>query len=93
MAVIMEVADQRHLVAAHAQAVADVGDRLGGVMGVDRDPDDLRAGIRQLHHLARRRVDVGGVGVGHRLHDDRSAAADRDGANLHGVALMPADLA
>ena len=71
MAVVMEVADQRHLVAAHAQAVADVGDGLGGVMGVDRDPDDLRAGVGQLHHLAHGRVDVRGVGVGHRLHDDR----------------------
>ena len=33
--------------------------------------------------------DIGGVGVGHRLHDDRCAAADGDLAHVHGDGLMP----
>ena len=42
----------------------------------------LRAGARQRRDLPRRRLDVGGVGIGHRLHDDRRAAADGDAADI-----------
>jgi len=50
------------------------------------------ASSRQRRHLARRRLDVGGVGVGHRLDDDRRPAADCHGmsaaadAHAHGGA-------
>ena len=36
---------------------------------------------RARRRLARGGFDVGGVGVGHRLHDDRGIAADDDAAN------------
>ncbi len=54
------------------------GDRR--LVAIDGDAHELGAGARQRRHLARRRLDVGGVGVGHRLHRDRRAAADHDRA-------------
>ena len=73
---IMEVANQRHVDVARRQPVADM--RHGGrrLVAVDGDADQLRAGARQRRHLGDGGVDVGGVGVGHRLDDDRRAAAD-----------------
>ena len=54
----------------------------GRLVAVDRDAHELGAGARQRRDLARGAFDVGGVGVGHRLHDDRRAAADRDAADI-----------
>ncbi len=93
MAVIVEVADQGNLVTPQPEPVANPRHRLGRRVGVDRHAHDLGAGIGELDHLTGRGVDVGGVGVGHRLHDDRRVAADDDVAHAHGVRLMPRDLA
>ena len=49
------------------------GGRFGGV---DGDAHHLGAGARQLLDLDRGGDRVRGIGVGHRLHDDRRAAAD-----------------
>ena len=49
-----------------------------GLVAVDRDPHQFGAGARQRRDLRHRAVDIGGVGVGHRLHHDRGAAADGD---------------
>ena len=49
-----------------------------GGIGVDRDADELRAGVGEARDLDRGRVGVGGVGVGHRLDDDRVRRADQD---------------
>ncbi len=76
MADVMEVADQRRRDPSGAQAVADMGHGGGGLVAIDRDAHQLRACPRQSRDLARGRLDVGGVGVGHRLHDDRRAAAN-----------------
>ena len=78
MAVVVEVADQRDVVAQQVQPLADGRDGAGGLVVVDGDPHDLGAGARQLDHLRGRGGDVGGVGVGHRLDDDGRAAADDD---------------
>ena len=59
------------------------GTACGGLVVVDRDPHELGAGMRQLRDLDRRRVGVGGVGVRHRLHDDRVGRPDRDVADQH----------
>ena len=93
MAVVVEVADQRHGVAQQVQPLADRRDGAGGLVVVDRDPDDLGAGACQLDHLGGGGGDVGRVGVGHRLDDHRRTAADGDVAHAHGVGLVPRPLA
>ncbi len=77
---IVEVADQRRVDAPGAQTIADMGHSRGGLVAVDRDPHQLGARPRQRRNLAGGRLDVGGVGVGHRLHDDRRARPDMDRA-------------
>ncbi len=60
---------------------ADVRNGGGGLVAVDGDAHDFGAGARQRRDLRDGAVDIGGVGVGHRLHDDRRAAADGDVAD------------
>ena len=60
----------------------DLGHGRGGLLGVDRDPDELAAGVGEPGDLDRRRVGVGRVGVRHRLDDDRMGAADEDAADV-----------
>ena len=79
---VVEVADQRHVDAHLQQPLLDVRHGGGRLVAVDRDAHDLGAGARQRRDLARGAFDVGGVGIGHRLHDDRRAAADRDAADV-----------
>ena len=86
---VMEIADQRRGDAALAQAVADVRHGGGGLLAVDRDAHHFGAGARQRRDLRDGAVDIGGVGVGHRLHDDRRAAADGDIADHDLGGLMP----
>jgi hypothetical protein len=81
VAVVMEVADQRHRHTPLRQPVADVRHGLGGLAPIDGDAHDLGASAGQLGRLARGSGDVGRIGVGHRLHDDRRAAADDDAAD------------
>ena len=85
----MEVADQGRGDAALAQAVADMRNGGGGLVAVHRDADHFRAGARQRCDLGDGAVDIGGVGVGHRLHDDRRTAADGDIADHDLGGLMP----
>ena len=51
----------------------------GRLVAVDGDAHHLRAGAGERGDLRDGRRDVGRVGVGHRLDDDRRAAADRHG--------------
>ncbi len=81
---IVEVADERHGDAHLVEPVADFRDGGGGLVAVDGDPDQLRAGTGERRHLAGGALDVGGVGVGHRLDDDRAIAADHDAADIDG---------
>ena len=53
-----------------------------GLGRVDGDAHELGAGARQRRDLRDGGLGVRGVGVGHRLHDDRRAAADGDVADL-----------
>ena len=55
-----------------------MGNGGGGLVAVDGQPHELGAGAGERGDLAGGRLDVGGVGVGHRLDDDRRAAADQD---------------
>ncbi len=86
---IMEIADQGRGDAALAQAVADMRHGGGGFLAVDRDAHQFGAGARQRCDLGDGAFDIGGVGVGHRLHDDRRAAADGDIADHDLGGFMP----
>ena len=79
---VVEVADQRHADAARPQPVADMGDCGGTFVAVDGDAHKLGAGASELRYLPYRRVDVGGVGVRHGLHDDRRTTADADTSDV-----------
>ena len=82
VAVVVEVADDRHVDAQAADLADHLGHGGGRLVGVDRHPDELRAGVRQARDLDRGRVRVGGVGVGHRLDDDRVRRADEHAADV-----------
>ena len=53
-----------------------------GLLRVDGDPDELRAGVGEAGDLDRGRVGVGRVRVRHRLDDDRVGAADEHAADV-----------
>ena len=82
VAVEVEIADQRHVAAQRVELLADRRHGGGGFGRVDGDAHQFRAGVGERLDLRHRRRDVGGVGVGHRLHDDRRAAADVDAADV-----------
>ena len=73
---VVEVADERHAHAAAREPVADMRHGLSRFVAIDRDAHELGACARQRGHLIDGCVDVGRIGVGHRLHDDGMAAAD-----------------
>ena len=77
---VMEIADQRNRNALFSEPFPNMRDGARGLVAVDGDAHQFRARPRQRRDLRDRRVDVGGVGVGHGLHDNRRAAADRHGA-------------
>ena len=81
VAVVVEVADERHPAAEGVQALPDRGHRPRRLRGVDGDPHQLGPRPGKRFHLGDGARDVRGVGVGHGLHDDGSAAADPDGAD------------
>ena len=85
---IVEVADQGRGDAALAQAIADVRKGGGRLLAIDGDAHHFRSGARQRRDLRDRAFDIGGVGVGHRLHDDRRTAADLDVTDLHAHGLV-----
>ena len=66
------------------EPVADMRHGGGRLVAIDGDAHDLGAGPRQSRDLPHGRVDIGGVGVGHRLDDDRRAAADPHAPDIDG---------
>ena len=60
--------------------------RLRVLVARDCDADEVSARLRDPLDLRERRLDVGGLGLGHRLHGDGRAAADRDAADVDLVA-------
>ncbi len=83
MAVIVEVADDRDIEPHLQQLLLDMRDCRGRFGAVDRDAHQFRTGAGERRGLAHRALDIGGVGIGHGLHHDRGAAADRDVADHH----------
>jgi hypothetical protein len=80
----VDVGDHRDL-----RLLRDRRQRLGVVGVGDGDPHDLAAGGGQLGDLLERRVDVGGLRGGHRLHADREVAADADAPHVQLPGLAP----
>ena len=76
VAVVVEVADERRVDAGVEHAPLDLGHGGGRLREVDRDAHHLGAGFGERDALRGRAGGVGRVGAGHRLHDDRRAAAD-----------------
>ena len=64
------------------QLLHDRPQRLDVLVARDGDPHEVRSGLRDLPDLRHRRLDVGGLGLGHRLDDDRRATPDLDAANV-----------
>ena len=60
----------------------DLAELLGGLPDGHRAPDDVAARRLERPDLEQRRLDVARVGLGHRLHRDRRAAAHLDVAQL-----------
>ncbi len=78
VAVEMEIADERNAAAVGIESLADRGHGGGGLLGVDGDPHQFGTGRGERLDLGDGCADVGGIGVGHRLHHDGRAAADGD---------------
>ncbi len=76
MAVIVEVADDRHRHAEPIESLRDVRHGRGGLVVVHRHPDQLAAGTSQRGDLAHRGRHVRGVRVGHGLDHDRVPRPD-----------------
>ncbi len=83
VAVIVEIADQRHADAHHVQALADARHGSRRFRRVDGNAHEFRSRARQLGDLFRGRGDIRCVGIRHRLHDDGRVAADLHAADLH----------
>ena len=75
----MNVGDDRNF----RNALADLLKGNGGVVIGHREPHDFAAGGDHFFNLRYGRADIGGVGLGHRLNDNRRAAADLDVSNLY----------
>ena len=82
VAVIVEVADERHVDAAGIELVADMRDGGSGLVAVDGDAHELGAGAGKGCDLGHGGIDVGGVGIGHGLHHDWRRSADNDTTNI-----------
>ena len=77
-------------------AIIGIGDsrddrlqRLGVLLARHRHAHDVRARLGDGADLVHRRLQVGGLGLGHRLHRDGRAAADRHRADVDLALVRP----
>ncbi len=87
VAVVVKIADQGSFAAGIEHALLDFRHRGGGLWDVYRDANHFGARGRQFQALLRRGSDVSGVGIGHRLNDDRRATTDRHLPDFHRMSL------
>jgi hypothetical protein len=80
--VLLEVDDKVRL----GDASPDLRQRLDVLHAVDGDPDEAGPCFVEHPNLGDGRLHVLRAGGGHRLHDDRVAAADDDAAGTNGTA-------
>ena len=87
VAVVVEVPDDRDIDAGAKDPARDLRHGGGGGIVVHRHPDELRSGAGERDHLFGGRERIGGVGVGHRLHDHRMRRSNGDISNVCGDRL------
>ena len=86
----MKIADERHIHPHLGKAVADIGHSARGFIAVNGDAHQFRASARQSGHLPCGGFNIGSVGIGHALHDDRCAAADFYTTNIYALRYQAA---
>lgn len=82
----MDIGDQRHV-----DLLLDQLERLGGVHGRNRNADDVDAHALQRFDLINRCFNIGGTGVGHRLHGNRRAITNRHLADVNACRFSTVD--
>ena len=92
MSVVVEVANDRRVPALLGQRLDDVRNRLCGIVVVHRDAHHLGARARERRDLLHCALDIGGIGVRHRLHDDRSVRAGANAPNVDGYGTAASDI-
>jgi hypothetical protein len=91
VAVVVEVADERRRAAGVQHPPLDLGNGCSGLGQIHRDAHHLGPSFGELDALLRRGCRVRRIGHRHRLHDDRSAAANLDRADLDADSLVEAN--
>ena len=91
VAVVVKIANDGRVAAQIAQPGYDFRDGRGRFRHVHGNAHQLRPGVGEFLALRHGPGDVGGVRVGHRLHDDRRAAAHLNVADLDAIRLSPRD--
>jgi hypothetical protein len=81
MPVVVKIADKRGGAARVEHTPLDFGHGLRGFGDIDRDTDELGTRFGELNTLLSGRGGVDGIGAGHRLDDDGSAAPNLDRAD------------
>ena len=77
----MKIADQRNSAIQRIQPLTNRRNGGSRFRAIHGNANQLRTGLRQRGNLLYRGVDVHGIGIGHRLHDDRRRTADHDVAD------------
>ena len=88
---VMEITDQRNAHAKLGEPLLDARYSGGCFIAIDGNAHELGASSCQRRDLPRRSFDIGGVGIGHRLHHYWCIASDANIANLRGVRLSALD--
>ncbi len=82
VAVEMKIADQRHRTVVAIERFTDVGHSGSGFRVIHGNAHQFGAGTGQLQHLLGGCGYIRGIGIGHRLHNDRVAAAHGDAVDI-----------
>lgn len=91
MAVIVEVADQRHIAIHLGEMIANLWHSSSGFRRINGDAHQFGTCTRQLGALYGSGQIICRIRVGHRLNDDRSIATDTDVGDRHAAGRTLAD--
>ena len=80
---IVEISHDRHLDAHAVQLFADVRHGLRGLVPVNRNAHQLGTRARQCRDLPHSAVDIGRIGIGHRLDNDRVLSANEHAPDVN----------